>query len=356
MRRTARRWRSATASPSAGWCSEAGPPASPTSRTQVGAAPGKLGLAMLGTAAGSMTSMLLASRLIARFGVARVLPSHRHADVPSLSWPRRSTRWLTSPSGWPGMGLGSGPFAVCFGLLAVGIPAARRTTRSSPGSTAATAPADSPGRSSASPAPRCSARRPPRRDRTRRDRRAVGMATGPARRSDRHGASAVSTSVITPALLTVGFVAACAAFGEGSVVGWAAGVPPRAAARSRRARCRSASPRRRCAWWSCVPPVRRSSPAGASPTPSRAPACSRRSGRRSSPSPRSPVAIIGFGAIGAGVANVFPTVTALAEPHPTGPGGRARRVVAGDRAPGAAHEPLRPRRAARCLGVDDQRA
>ena len=37
-------------------------------KEQVGAAPGVLGLAMLGTAAGSLTSMLLASRLIARFG------------------------------------------------------------------------------------------------------------------------------------------------------------------------------------------------------------------------------------------------------------------------------------------------
>ena len=170
--------------------------------------------------------------------------------------------------------------------------------------------------------------------------------------ADRHGASGASTSVITPALLTVGFVAACAAFGEGSVVGWAA-----VYLREQLHAPAALVPLGFAAQALCMVIVRSTGPQifarwGIADALTRAGVLTALGATLVAFAPVPLIAIVGFGAIGAGVANVFPTVTALAA-H-TQPG--APHSTDGATAPGPRHEPLRPGRAARRQWVDAQRA
>ena len=280
-------------------------------KEQVGAAPGVLGLAMLGTAAGSLTSMLLASRLIARFGTRRLLVVTGTLMCLSLCVAASSTSLIHLAVGLTGMGLGSGSFAVCFGLLAVdyqqraGRPLVTRFHGCHSAGGLGGAIIGVAATETLSPATHLGVLA------------IVGIlglwVMAPALPdADRHGASGASTSVITPALLTVGFVAACAAFGEGSVVGWAA-----VYLREQLHAPAALVPLGFAAQALCMVIVRSTGPQifarwGITDALMRAGMLTAFGATLVAFAPVPVIAIVGFGAIGAGVANVFPTVTALA--------------------------------------------
>ena len=280
-------------------------------KEQVGAAPGLLGLAMLGTAAGSLTSMLLASRLIARFGTRRLLVATGTLMCLSLCVAASSTSLVHLAVGLTGMGLGSGSFAVCFGLLAVdyqqraGRPLVTRFHGCHSAGGLAGAIIGVAATETLSPATHLGVLA------------IVGIiglwVMAPALPdADRHGASGASTSVITPALLTVGIIAACAAFGEGSVVGWAA-----VYLREQLHAPAALVPLGFAAQALCMVVVRSTGPQifarwGITDALTRAGMLTALGATLVAFAPVPLIAIVGFGAIGAGVANVFPTVTALA--------------------------------------------
>jgi MFS family permease len=280
-------------------------------KEQVGAAPGLLGLAMLGTAAGSLTSMLLASRLIGRFGPRRLLVAAGTLMCLSLCVAASSTSLVHLAVGLTGMGLGSGSFAVCFGLLAVdyqqraGRPLVTRFHGCHSAGGLAGAIIGVVATETLSPAVHLGVLA------------LVGIVglwvMAPALPdADRFGASGASTTVITPALLTVGFVAACAAFGEGSVVGWAA-----VYLREQLHAPAALVPLGFAAQALCMVVVRSTGPQifarwGISDALMRAGVLTALGATLVAFAPVPLIAIVGFGAIGAGVANVFPTVTALA--------------------------------------------
>ncbi len=289
-------------------------------KDQIGAAPGKLGLAMLATSAGSMTSMLLASRLIGRFGVARVLPVTATLMCTSLVVAATSHSLRHLAVGLAGMGLGSGAFAVCFGLLAVEYQqrAGRTLVTRFHGCHSAGGLVGAilgvAGTTLLSPAAHLGAIA------------LVGIGglfvIRPALPAAHHrGASTVTSATLTPALVTVGFVAACAAFGEGSVVAWGA-----VYLRDQLAAPAALVPLGFAAQALCMVIVRSTGPQifarwGVTPALQRAGVLTALGATFVAFAPHPLVAIIGFGAIGAGVANVFPTVTALAEhtqPDPAG--------------------------------------
>ncbi len=209
------------------------------------------------------------------------------------------------------MGLGSGSFAVCFGLLAVdyqqraGRPLVTRFHGCHSAGGLAGAIIGVAATETLSPEIHLGVLA------------LVGIvglwAMAPALpNADRHGASGASTSVITPALLTVGFVAACAAFGEGSVVGWAA-----VYLREQLHAPAALVPLGFAAQALCMVVVRSTGPQifarwGIADALTRAGVLTALGATLVAFAPVPLIAIVGFGAIGAGVANVFPTVTALA--------------------------------------------
>ena len=280
-------------------------------KEQVGAAPGVLGLAMLGTAAGSLTSMLLASRLIARFGTRRLLVVTGTLMCLSLCVAASSTSLIHLAVGLTGMGLGSGSFAVCFGLLAVdyqqraGRPLVTRFHGCHSAGGLGGAIIGVAATETLSPATHLGVLA------------IVGIiglwAMAPALpNADRHGAVRRQHLGDHPGAAHRRLRRRVRRLRRRQRRRLGGGVPPRATARSRRAR-----PARLCRPGAVHGDRAFDRPADLRPL-----------GHRRRPHPRrvltalgatlvafAPVpliAIVGFGAIGAGVANVFPTVTALA--------------------------------------------